>query len=294
MLNKFFSKPVELNVGDQMLRFCSIPDFEFCLTGRTSVPSKKISELVKLSTKKLKNEAVTIKDIEKRFVNILSRSIENPNSINQNLREMDPSIFSQDHGWRSIIAALNEGGDDLNPFRRIALVKYMQYLASRQEIIKYLYSEKQSHANGSARAAEDGEEQADKLSGTYILENTLFEPIKDDKNGEFERMPKGEVISLKIPAGKNIDVRLSKHRCLLSNNNGIEFIDQAGNHHPLIPGRNVIGRDVASTVKIDSSLRDISRLHLLIENLGNNKLQMTDMSSHGTFLHPSLLAQHTT
>ena len=294
MLNKFFSKPVELNVGDKTLRFCSIPDFEFCLNGRTSVPSKKISEMVKLSTKKLKNEAVTIKDIEKRFVNILSRSIENPNSINQALREMDPSIFSQDHGWRGIIAALNEGGDDLNPFRRIALVKYMQYLASRQEIIKYLYSEKQSHANGATRAAEDGEEHADKLSGTYILENTLFEPVKDDKNGEFERMPKGEVISLQLPAGKNIEIRLSKHRCIISNKNGIEFIDQSGNHHPLIKGRNVIGRDAASTVKIDSSLRDISRLHLLIENIGDNKIQLTDMSSHGTFLHPSLLAQHTT
>lgn len=292
MLNKFFSKPVELNIGDQTLRFCSIPDFEFCLTGRTSVPSRKISELVKLSTKKLKIEAVTIKDIEKRFVNILSRSIENPNSINQALRELDPTIFSQDHSWRSIIAALNEGGDDLNPFRRIALVKYMQYLASRQEIIKYLYSEKQSQANGAK--AEENEEHSDKLSGTYILDNTLFEPVKDEKNGEFERMPKGEVISLLLPAGKNIDIRLSKHRCILSNKNGIEFIDQAGNRHPLIKGRNVIGRDTSSTVKIDSSLRDISRLHLLIENLGDNKLQLTDMSSHGTFMHPSLLAQRTT
>lgn len=292
MLNKFFSKPVELNIGDQILRFCSIPDFEFCLNGRTSVPSKKITDLVKLSTNKLKTEAVTIKDIEKRFVNILSRSIENPNSINQALREMDPTIFSQDHGWRSIIGALNEGGDDLNPFRRIALVKYMQYLASRQEIIKYLYSEKQSSAAGAK--AEENDESADKLSGTYILENTLFEPVKDDKNGEFERMPKGEVISLKLPAGKTIDIRLSKHRCIITNNNGIEFIDQVGNHHPLVQGRNVIGRDVSSTVKIDSSLRDISRLHLLIENIGDGKIQITDMSSHGTFLHPTLLAMHTT
>ena len=291
MLNKFFSKPVELSIGDQTLRFCSIPDFEFCLTGRTSVPSRKISELVKLTTKKLKHEAVTIKDIEKRFVNILSRSIENPNSINQALRELDPTIFSQDHSWRSIIAALNEGGDELNPFRRIALVKYMQYLASRQEIIKHLYSEKQSQANGAK--AEENEEPADKLSGTYILDNTLFEPVKDEKNGEFERMPKGEVISLLLPAGKNIDIRLSKHRCILSNKNGIQFIDQAGNRHPLIKGRNVVGRDTASTIQIDSTLRDISRLHLLIENLGDNKLQLTDMSSHGTFMHPSLLAQHT-
>src|SRR5690606_41237030 len=109
-------------------------------------------------------------------------------SINQALRELDPTIFSQDHSWRSIIAALNEGGDDLNPFRRIALVKYMQYLASRQEIIKYLYSEKQSHS--SVKAEEHEETSSDKVSGTYILENTLFEPVKDDKKVVLERMPK--------------------------------------------------------------------------------------------------------
>ena len=291
MLNKFFSKPVELLVGEHTLRFCSIPDFEFCLTGRTSVPSKKISELVKNSAKKLKNEAITIKDIEKRFVAILSRSIEDPNSINQALRELDPTIFSQDHSWRSIIGALNEGGDELNPFRRVALVKYMQYLASRQEIIKYLYSEKQNFANG---AKDESEEPHDKLSGTLILESTLFEPVKDGKDDEFERMPKGEVISLILKPGRDIDIRLSKHKCRLSNKNGMMFIDQNGKQHPLNNGRNVVGRDTASNVKIDSSLRDISRLHLLVENVGDNKLQLTDMSSHGTFLHPSLLEQHTT
>jgi hypothetical protein len=293
MLNKFFSKPVELTVGEQVFRFCSIPDFEFCLTGRTSVPSKKITELVKLSTNKLKNEAVTIKDIEKRFVAILSRSIEDPGSINQALRELDPTIFSQDHNWRSIIAALNEGGDELNPFRRVALVKYMQYLASRQEIVKYLYSEKQSFSQA-AKVAEEIDDAGDKLSGTLILESTLFEPYKEGKEDEFERMPKGEVISLKLADGKEVEIRLSKHKCKLSNKHGIVFIDQAGNEFPLNQGKNVIGRDTSSTVKIDSSLRDISRLHLLIENIGNNHLQLTDMSSHGTFMHPSQLAQHTT
>ena len=293
MLNKFFSKPVELNIGDQTLRFCSIPDFEFCLTGRTSVPSRKITELVKQSAQKLKSEAVTIKDIEKRFVAILSRSIEDPNSINQALRELDTTIFSQDHSWRNIIGALNEGGDDLNPFRRVALVKYMQYLASRQEIIKYLYSEKQKFTSNNNRV-EEKEEPQDKLSGTLILESTLFEPLKEGKDDDFERMPKGEVISIHLKSGKDIEIRLSKHKCKLSNKNGIEFVDQSGKRHPLITGRNVVGRDTASNVKIDSALRDISRLHLLIENLGDDKLQLTDMSSHGTFLHPALLAQHTT
>jgi len=143
MLSKLFPKPLELTVGDQVLKFCSIADFEYCMTGRTSVPSKKITQMVKFSVQQLKKEARTIKDIEKMFVAILSHSIEDQNSISRALRELDTTVFSQDHGWRNMVIALNEGGDEFNPFRRIALVKYMQYLSSRQEIIKYLYSEKQ-------------------------------------------------------------------------------------------------------------------------------------------------------
>jgi hypothetical protein len=290
MLNKFFSKPVELSVGDQTLRFCSIPDFEFSLSGRTSVPTKKIKELVKLSTKKLKNEAITIKDIEKRFVSILSRSIEEPGSINQAMRELDPSIFSQDHGWRSIIAALNEASDDLNPFRRVALVKYMQYLSARQEIIKYIYSEKQAQLNGNGK---EGDVSNDNLSGTLILESTLFEPENVGKNEEMERMPKGEVICLQVPDGKEVDICLSKHHCKLTCKDGVGFIDQENRRHPLKKGKNYVGRDINSTVKIDPTLRDISRLHLMIEYSDDNQFLLTDMSSHGTYVHPRLLEQHT-
>ena len=135
MLNKFFSKPIELTIGEQDLKFNSLADFEFSLAGRTSVPSKKITGMVKFSLDELKKEARTIKEIEKRFVSILSKSIEEPESIDRALREMDPQIFSQDHCWRTIISALHDGDEELNEFRRVALVKYMQYLSSRQEII---------------------------------------------------------------------------------------------------------------------------------------------------------------
>ncbi|MBM2829361.1 MAG: hypothetical protein HW411_151 [Gammaproteobacteria bacterium] len=294
MLNKFFAKPMELTIGEQLFKFSSIPDFEFCLTGRTSVPSKKFTDMVKFSIKQLKTEAHTIKDIEKRFVAILSRSIEDPNSISRAMREIDPMVFSSDHNWREIISALNECGDDYNPFRRIALVKYMQYLSSRQEIIKYLYSEKQKYTKENGKADEDRDVPADKLKDTLILESTLFEPLPGHaKENEFERMPKGEVVSITLKPGKEADIMLSKHRCKLSTKNGLEFIDQAGKHYALKKGRNVIGRDSASTVPIDSALRDVSRLHLIIENLGDNSLQLTDLSSHGTFVHGALLEQHT-
>jgi len=293
MLNKFFTKPLELKIGEQTMRFHSVPEFEFSLNGRTTVPPKKMADLVKCTPEQLRKEAATIKDIEKRFVLILSRSIEDPKSINQALRELDTTIFSQDHGWRSIIIALNEGGDELNSFRRVALVKYMQYLSARQETIKYLYSEKQK---GAAPAeVEEHELSEDKLKETVLLDSTvLVSPEKAGELEELERMPKGEVIAIKLPPGREITIRLSKYRCKLSSKNGINFIDQTGKLHPLPKGRNVVGRDPTSTIKLDTSLRDISRMHLVIENLGDNELRLTDLSSHGTYLPQSYLGQHST
>jgi len=179
MLNKLFAKPMEFSVGEETISFLSIADFEFCMSGRTSVPTSKITDLVKCSTKQLQKEAHTIKDIEKRFVAILSRSIEQPASISRSLKELDTSIFSQDHGWRNIIGALNDGGKEFNPIRRVALVKYMQYLSSRQELIKYLYSEKKkptSETQGNSGEPEGGEPFKD----TLIFENILFNPNSDD------------------------------------------------------------------------------------------------------------------
>ena len=280
-------------VGDRILTFHSVDDFEFSMNGRTSVPSKKITDLVKQSPQKLRKEASTIKEVEKRFVAILSRSIENPDSVNRALRELDINIFSQDHNWRNIIAACNKGGDELNPYRKVALVKYMQYLSSRQDIIKYLYSEKQTAANSIIPTMETSEEQSDRLSGTFILEGSIVESLKEAKPDGYERLPKGEAVTIQLDNGKKVDIKLSKHKCALSSRNGLIFIDQSGKKYPLNKGTNAIGRDVNSTIKLDSALRDVSRLHLLIENRGDNILKLTDMSSHGTFMLPSLIASST-
>jgi len=293
MLDKLFAKPMELVVGEQTLSFLSIADFEFCMSGRTSVPSSKITDLVKCSTKQLQTEAHTIKDIEKRFVAILSRSIEDSTSISRSLKELDTSIFSQDHGWRNIIGALNEGGDELNPFRRVALVKYMQYLSSRQDIIKYLYSEKKKPTAEKHESNGDQQEE-DQFKDTLIFENTLFNPNSDSlRDHEFERMPKGESVITTLKHNERIIVMLSKHKCEIEANGQVFFIDQAGRKHVLDKGRNVIGRDASGTVVIDSGLRDVSRMHLVIENLGENSLQLTDLSAHGTYIPSSLLEDHT-
>ncbi len=293
MLNKFFAKPIEVNIGEQSLKFSSLADFEFALAGRTSVPSKKITGMVKFSLDELKKEAKTIKEIEKQFVSMLSKSIEEPESINRALREMDAQIFSQDHGWRSIIAALHSGDEQLNEFRRVALVKYMQYLSSRQEIIKYLYSEKKKHVKsaGSPGSTDVGSEFKD----TLMLENTVFEPLSGNTStSAMEKMPKGENVTIRMKPGKEIDVLISKHPCkIINDESGNKFIDQSGRSYTLKTGKNVIGRDSKTDIMLDPNLRDVSRMHLVIETDETNTLYLTDLSAHGTYIPVKYLESHT-
>ncbi|HIF50866.1 MAG TPA: FHA domain-containing protein [Thiotrichaceae bacterium] len=293
MLKNLFSKPIELTVGEQVLQFSSISDFEFSLTGRTSVPSKKIISLVKLSLDELRKEAKTIKDTEKKFVYILSKSIEKPETINRALREMDAKIFSQDHSWRLIIAALHNGDDELNAFRRIALVKYMQYLSSRQEIIKHLYSEKKKH-NQLSSPLNDVETGID-LKDTLILDSTMFEPLSGNKqSAEMEKMPKGENVTIRMKPNLEIDVVLSRHQCkIVSSGSSSKFVDQAGRSYELKTGKNLIGRDSKSDIVLDPNFRDISRMHLLIEADESNTLYLTDLSAHGTYIPIKYLESHT-
>lgn len=293
MLNNLFAKPIEITVGEQELKFNSLSDFEFALAGRTSVPSKKITGMVKFSLDELKKEAKTIKEIEKQFVSILSKSIEEPGSIDRSLREMDPQIFSQDHGWRAIIGALHSGDEELNEFRRVALVKYMQYLSSRQEIIKYLYSEKKK--NIKSTSSSNGAEAGGEFKDTLVLENTVFEPLTTgNENVVMEKMPKGENVTIRMKAGKEIDIFLSKHQCkIIGAESGNKFVDEAGRTYDLKIGKNMIGRDSKSDIMMDPNLRDVSRIHLVIETDDTNTLYMTDLSAHGTYIPAKYLESHT-
>ena len=289
MLNKLFSSrplpTLELRVVDQTFNFVSIADFEFALGGRIAVPAEKINRLVQCSMQELRAEARTIKEVEKRFVDILSRSIEDPKSINRSLREMDPLIFSQDHQWREIVSGLNEMGDEFDAYRRVALVKYMQYLAARQDIIKYLYSEKKRHqSNG------DDKESVGELKDTVILDGTLVSPTGNGDDN-YERLPKGESKVIHLAKGQEMEVLLSRHKCMLRNHDGFEFEDARGNKHKLGEDRNVIGRDALSTVVVDSTWRDVSRKHLVIEIQDKEAIQITDMSAHGTFIDAEYLEQ---
>lgn len=297
MLNKLFNKELQLNVAGQPISFNTLAEFEFCLSGRTDVPSRKMGELIKLSSEELKSEAKNIKAVEKRFVDILSKSIENPGTIGSFIRELDAKVFSQDHNWRDIMAALKGKDDDYDELRKVALVKYMQYLTSRQEIIKQIYAVQRRLEQGlspapaeEAAPADNGASANPAFRETVILDSTMAEPIPK-RTSRFGRLPKGEAVIVPIEAGKEVEFLLSKHSYKLVTNDQVQVIDETGTAHPLQDGKNIIGRDTVCNVIINPAYRDVSRLHLIIERIGSDAVRMTDLSSHGTFLPPEFLEQ---
>ena len=144
MLASLLHKPLELEVASRVLRFDSKADFEFALASRTEVPAGKISELMRFDANQLTEEASSVRHVERHFVEVLSRSIQEQGSIGYLMREMDMKLFSQDHEWRAIMQAMARQPAQYNDYKQLALVKYMQYLAARQDVLKGIFSFKTS------------------------------------------------------------------------------------------------------------------------------------------------------
>ena len=300
MLNKLFSKPLTLAIGGQNVSFNSLNEFEFSLSGRIDVPSRKLSDLMLMSPEELKKEAKQIKVIEQQFVDVISKSLESTGGIAHYLRTIDPHVFSQDHNWRDIMISLRDKGGDYDELRRIALVKYMQYLTSRQEIIKHTYSIKKQTAKQRAKEedvmetrlfAEPLVEPAGPAEGamreTVILDSQVIAPPPQQE--QFTRLPKGEGVVIKLKPGQAVDILLSKYGFKLKADDNISLVDQTGVSHLLQDGKNIVGRDDVCNVVVQHGMRDVSRLHLIIERLGQDTLRLTDLSSHGTFIPAELL-----
>jgi hypothetical protein len=280
MFRKQSGETLSLEIHQQSYNFPSPKDFDFALAGRTCVPSSKIAALAESPDEVLLKEAEAIRKVEQRLAVALSGGLEDVTSIGPFLKELDPSIISQDHDWRAIIAALNLSDRTYERFKKIALVKYMQYLTSRQEVVRTLYSNRQRHRQSQDSA--EGASSDPKMRETMIFDLRTFNP--QASANEFSRVPKGETVEFSLFPEETVEVLLANHRCCIVHRGQLRFIDETGQEALLRPGRNFVGRDAGNDVVIAASLRDVSRRHLILETDGTCLVRITDISSHGTSL----------
>ena len=288
MLTGFLSRPLRLQIGDKQLCFASVTDFEFALASRTEVPAAKVSELIRLSAEQLREEAARIRQVERHFIDVLARSIEEPGTIGGLLHELDNKLFSQDHQWRELFAALLNNDSRFDDFKRIALVKYVQYLAARQDVLRSIYVGRRQR---DAEPVTADEEPGERTPSSSLRETVIFDLSKspDEYEGEarLQRLPVGEPVLLRLPATGQIELVLSRHHFKVAIGQRLYLVDDGGHDYALHPGSNVVGRQPGNDIVVDAAYRDVSRKHVMIEVGDDSTLLVTDLSSHGTFIRAS-------
>ncbi len=277
---------VELKIADQVFHFDGVREFEFALAGRTSLPYEKIAALSALSDDALLREVTGIRQLEQRFVGVVERSMAEPGAIGDFLRDLDLNVISKDYEWREIVQNVVNLDSGHEQYRKVAMVKYMQYLAARQEIVRSTYNSRHAKREG----AEPGVLGMDpKKSETLIFDLTTVASSDSGSGEEFQRLPKGETVDIPIDPGSPVDVVLAKHKFSIVAGEKLCFVVDKDHQPELSPGKNIVGRDASSDVVIDANYRAVSRRHLIIEMEGASMIRLTDISSLGTFVSPEYL-----
>lgn len=278
MLQRFFTHPIELTINDKPVMFNSVEDFEFALEARTAIPLDKITSSVKASLQELQQEAEAIAIAEDKLSHMMSKSPETSDGITMRLKSIDSSIFSKDNGWRDIIIGLNSDESfESCKYKQVALKTYLRYLSNRLEMVKSIRAELEKQNSGS-----ESINLAQARTGAFEIDEEL-EPTLSDSRAGMMKMPKGKSIMLGIKQGDRIEFILAKYACKLFVGESIMFSDSHGVEHPINIGINKVGRGHACSVKISSELHEISRVHLIIANHNDKKLEITDLSTHGTY-----------
>lgn len=277
MLQKIFTKPVELNIDDKVITFKSMDDFEFAMTARTMIPQERITEAIDATPGELDLESNAMVIAIEQISELLNQSSE-PGDVTQKLKAINPVIFSNDNNWRDIFFALKKDrSNESSKYKLIALTAYLQYLTNRQEMIQSIKArlEKSHDQKESAEAAEF-------KTGELDLDDNFDSKVLAKELG-MTHMPTAEYVVFELEEGDEVALLLANYQCKLIAKDGIKFVDNENVEHPIMIGLNKIGRGRECKVRFTDTMQRISRLHLIIINHDNKKLELTDLSTYGTY-----------
>lgn len=279
------SGPLTLELDGRAISFATLDDFAFGLSGRTQIAADTVGRLMQLTPVELRREATGIRDVERRFVDLLADALKEPGAVGALLKKVDSNLITEDNQWRLIISAMIDAGPGFEEFKHLALVKYMQYLATRRDVVKSIYAQR----FGGQEPPVAHEPSADVgAKSTLIIEEESSSDSESSKP-RFERLPRGETVQVRPPPDGEIAIFLSRHRFQLFTANNPRLTDDNGVNYPFKSGINVIGRHPDNDVVVGGWYRDVSRKHLMVDIRDGTLLSLTDLSTHGTFLPGMLL-----
>lgn len=289
-----------LELPDRCIKFRSLDEFTFSLASRTDFPVVRMRAMMKHSPQELEQTAQNIHDIERQFSDVIAKSAVQPHLIGEFFADLRIKLFSQDHDWRDIMDGLRRLSPDFDDYKRVALVKYMQYLRSRQQILKNVFMEKTRddadaaiHATPTDAIAMEPDQRstaifdvtsmADRHAREKPREKPVHEAHPETRAGrEFVSLEKGETCCIKFAGQRELQLSLAGNYFKLYSGKEFYLTDDGGNTYPLRNGKNLVGRHSGCDVVVDQACRSISRHHLIIEPVAEDAALLTDLSAHGT------------
>ena len=278
-----------LELPDRNIKFRNLEDFSFSLASRTDFPATRMRAMMKHSPQELEQTAQNIHDIERQFSDVIAKSAAAPHLIGEFFADLRSKLFSQDHEWRDIMDGLRRLSPEYNEYKRVALVKYMQYLRSRQQILKNVFIDKTRDARDAVIHATpmDAPAGVPDHGTTAVFDMTGFnkasvEPVATAAEHGLVALAKGETCSIKFTAQRELQLSLAGNKFKLYSGKAFYLVDDGGSTYSLRKGKNRVGRHSGCDVVVDEACRSISRHHLIIEPVSENEVLLTDLSAHGT------------
>lgn len=180
--------------------------------------------------------------------------------------------------------ALNELNQEFEGYTRLALIKHLQYLGARREILRMIFTLKNK---GIERETKQTLESTQKLAA---VETVLFDvsELSDCEPTEhpLQRLPQGEAVRVHALPRHPIEIRMAKYVFKLLNDDRWVLYDRAKMRYPLSDRQHLVGRGSENDITLSGEFRNVSRRHLIAEPQHDHVILLTDISSHGTFAPP--------
>jgi FHA domain-containing protein len=278
MLKKLLTKPVELNIDGKVITFKSMDDFEFAMSSRTTIPQERIIEAINAASGELDLELNSMIVAIENISELINQASEQ-GEVTQKLKAINSVIFSNDNNWRDIFFALKKDRSaESSNYKLIALTAYLQYLTNRQEMLQSIKVRLENSQNQKENA-----EAAEFRTGELEIDNKFDSKVLAKELG-MTNMPTAEYVVFELTTGDEIALLLANYNCkLILKDGSIKFVDNENVEYPMIIGLNKIGRGRECNVRFTDTMQRLSRLHLIIINHDNKKLELSDLSTYGTY-----------
>lgn len=280
MTGRLFDRGVVLQMGTREIRANSTHGLRSDLTGHATVSAARLTQLGRLPDGELAAHAAGLATLTTHVNEALAQLNCDPAKILAHLHGANALL---DTTWASAIEQVNTWPSGRSEYQRALLDALVEYLVCERDCVRTLIENRQrpspQQAGTPAHEIDAGLRQR-LIFDVALGDNASPGPL------EFSRLPKGEPHAIALSAGQCIQLMLAHHRFALVCGSPWRLVDEFGEDMPLTPERCVAGRSNECDLVVDHGFRAISRRHVVFETQGQELLQITDISSLGTFVPP--------